>query len=229
MSEKKTQELTVLFGGSGGKAVVAHSHEPFGQDVKTPPPDEFKDCEFEDGSSLGGAVGPFQEDVALGIVAEDAFGAEGTALDVASKITKSGFCAADGLKLDVPLGLGTEGALLVRGEFLVEIGVVGLEGAVDEAAETGRQRLIVDEEIFGLLWAMEGLVFWVQGDGGNNDVDMGMVLDLATPGVEDGGEVKLKLIVFELSPGDVMQGGGAAFEQEVIEDLGLVETEAAEF
>ena len=48
-----------------------------------------------------------------------------------------------------------------------------------------------------------------------------MVLDLATPGVEDGGEVKLKLIVFALSPGDVMQGGGAAFEQEVIDDLDL--------
>lgn len=149
MSEEKTQELTVLFGGSGGKAVVAHPHEPFGQNVKTPTPDEFKDVEFEDGGFLGGAVGPFEEDPALGVVAENALGTEGAALDVAGKIAEGGLSAAHGLKLDVPLGFGAEGAVLGRGEFLVEVGVVGLEGALDEAAEAGGEGLVVDEEIVG--------------------------------------------------------------------------------
>lgn len=80
-----------------------------------------------------------------------------------------------------------------------------------------------------LFGAMKGLVFWVQGDGGNGDVDVGMVLGLAAPGVKDGGKVKLQLIVFEFGPGDVMQGGGAAFEKEMVKDLGLVEAETAEF
>ena len=76
--------------------------------------------------------------------------------------------------------------------------------------------------------AMEGLVFWVKGDGGDNDVDVGMVLGLTTPGVEDGGEVKLEVLVFEFSTGDVMQGGGTAFEKEVIEDFGLMEAKGAQ-
>ena len=30
LAEEAAQEVTVLFGGSGGEAVVAHSHEAFG-------------------------------------------------------------------------------------------------------------------------------------------------------------------------------------------------------
>lgn len=220
--------MTVLFGGSGGEAVVAHSHESFRQNVKTPPPDEFKDGEFEDGGFSGGAVGPFEEDVASGVVAEDALGTEGAALDVASEVTEGGFSAANGLKLDVPLGSGSEGLVLGQGQLLVEFRVLALEGALDETAEAGGEGTVVDEEIVGLFGAMEALVFRVKGDGGNDDVDVGMVLGLAAPGVEDGGEVKLKLIVFELGTGNVMQGGGAAFEEKMVEDSGLVEAEGAQ-
>jgi len=85
LAEEAAQELAVLFGGSGGEAVVAHPHEAFWQDVETPAPNELEDVEVEDGGFLGGAVGPFEEDVSLGVVAEDAFGAEGTALDVSRK------------------------------------------------------------------------------------------------------------------------------------------------
>jgi hypothetical protein len=196
--------------------------------MKTPPPDEFKDGEFEDGGFPGGAVGPFEEDVTLGVVAEDALGAKGAALDVAGEVTESGFCAANGLKLDVPLGSGSEDAVLGRGQLLVEIGMLVFESALDEAAETGGERSVVDQKIVGFFGAMKALVFRVQGDGGNDDVNMRMVLSLAAPGVEDGGEVKLKVFVFELGAGDVMQGGGAAFEEKVVEGFGLVEAERAQ-
>ena len=66
LAEEAAQEVAVLPGGSSGEAVVADSHEAFGQDVKTPPPDEFVGVEFEDGGFLGGAVGPFEEDLASG-------------------------------------------------------------------------------------------------------------------------------------------------------------------
>jgi len=184
--------------------------------------------EVEDGGFLGGAVGPFEEDVSLGVVAEDAFGAEGTALDVSRKIAEGGFSAADGLKLDVPVDLRTEGAVLVGGEFLIDVGVLGFEGAMDEASKAGGEGLVVDEELIGLFGAMEGLVFGIKGDGGDDDVDVGMVLGLAAPGVKDGGEVELKVVVFELGAGDVVQGGGAAFEEEVVEDFGLMEAQGTE-
>ena len=194
--------------------------------------------EFEDGGFMGGAVGPFEEDLALGVVAENALGAEGTSLDVSGEVAEGGFAAADGLELDVPPGFRAEGTVLVGGQsrkglrptrfILEEVGVVGFEGALDEAAEAGGEGQVVDEEFFGVFEAMEGLVFWIKGDGGNDDVGVGMVLGLATPGVENGGEVELKVLVFEFGAGDVMQGLSAAFEEEVVECFGLVEAAGAE-
>jgi hypothetical protein len=40
--------------------------------------------------------------------------------------------------------------------------------------------------------------------------------------------VENELLVFELGAGDVVQGGGAAFEEEVVEGFWLVEAEGAE-
>jgi len=184
--------------------------------------------EFEGGGFMGGAVGPFEEDLALGVVAKDALGAEGTSLDVSGEVAEGGFAAADGLELDVPLGFWAEGAVLIGGQFGEEVGVVGFEGALDEAAEAGGEGLVVDEEFFRVFGAMEGLVFWIKGDGGDDDVDVGMVLGLAAPGVENGGKVELQVLVFEFGAGDVVQGGGAAFEEEVVECFGLVEAAGAE-
>lgn len=139
--------------------------------------------EFEDAGFLGGAVGPFEEDVALGVVSEDALGAEGTSLDVSGKVAEGGFSAADRLELDVPLGSGIEGAVLLCGEFGEDLGVLGFEGALDEAAEASGERSVVNEEVFGVLGPVEGFVFWVQGDGWKDDVDVRVVLGLASPSV----------------------------------------------
>jgi hypothetical protein len=137
LAKEETQQLAVLFGGSGGEAVVAHSHEAFWQNVKTPASNEFEDVEFEDGGFLGGAVGPLEADLAVRIVAEDALGAEGGTLDVAGEVAEGGFSTTDGLKLDVPLSFWIEGAVLVGGEFLEEVWVLCFQGAVDQATEAG--------------------------------------------------------------------------------------------
>ena len=47
--------------------------------------------------------------------------------------------------------------------------------------------------------------------------------------MEDGGEVELKVLVFEFRAGDVMKGLGAAFEEEMIEGLGLVEAQGSKW
>lgn len=46
LAEEAAEEITVLFGGSGGEAVVADSGEAFGQDVETPAADKFVGMEF---------------------------------------------------------------------------------------------------------------------------------------------------------------------------------------
>jgi len=131
---------------------------------------------------MGGGAGPFEEDVALGVVAEDALGADDGALDVSGKVAQGGFAATDGLKLDVPVLAWAEGVVLVGGEFLIDAGVVGFEGALDEAAEAGGEGAVVEEEFGGVFGADEILIFGVVGDGGYDAVDVGMVLGLASPG-----------------------------------------------
>ncbi len=79
-------------------------------------------------------------------------------------------------------------------EFLKEFGVLVFEGGVDATAEAGCEGLVVDEEfVFG--WMVEGVVFGMEGDAGDDEVDVGMVLDLAAPGVEDAGEAKAGSLV----------------------------------
>lgn len=115
---------------------------------------------------------------------------------------------------------------LLRGELLVYLGVVVLERGVEAAAEAGGEGLIVDEELF-LGGMMEGLVFGVEGDAGNDEVDVGMVLDLAAPGMQDAGEAESCAVVF--GGGDVLEGGGALAQEERIEDFRMEQAEGAQF
>lgn len=55
-----------------------------------------------DGGLAGGAGGPVEEDVSLGIISDEAFGGEGAALDVAGEVAQGGAAAAGVLELDVP-------------------------------------------------------------------------------------------------------------------------------
>lgn len=149
-------------------------------------------------------------------------------MDVAGEVAQGGLSAADGLELDVPLGFRTEGAALVGGEFGEEVGVIVFKGGEEEASKSGGEGAVVDEEIFGLFRAMEGSILRVEGDGRDDAVDVGMVLDLSAPGVEDGGEVELKMAVFKFGAGDIGEGLSTVFEEKVVECFGLMEAQGAE-
>ena len=104
------------------------------------------------------------------------------------------------------------------GEVLIDIRVLVFQGAVDAAAEALGDGPVVDEElVFGGM--MEGLVFGVEGGCGNDEVNVGMVLDLAAPGVQDAGEAESGSVVF--GGADVLKGGGALAQDERIEDFGV--------
>ena len=92
------------------------------------------------------------------------------------------------------------------------------QGALDAAAEALGEGSIVDEELV-LGGMMEGLVFGVEGGSGNDEVNVGMMLDLAAPGVQDAGEAEFRAVVF--GGADVLEGGGALAQDERIEDFGL--------
>lgn len=77
--------------------------EAFGQNMQQPAPDEFVGMQGHDGGLAGGSGGPAQEDVALGIVADEALGGEGAALDVTGEVAQGGASAAGMLELDVPV------------------------------------------------------------------------------------------------------------------------------
>lgn len=112
------------------------------------------------------------------------------------------------------------------GEFLIDIRVLVFQGAMDAAAEALGEGAVVDEE--GVLGGMmEGVVFGMEGGGGDDEVDVGMVLDLAAPGVEDAGEAEPGSVVF--GGADVLKGGGALAQDERIEDFGLSQTKGAKF
>ena len=103
-------------------------------------------------------------------------------------------------------------------KLLIDLGVVVLEGAVNQAAEAGGEGLIVDEEVvFG--GAMEGFVFGVEGGGGNDGVDVGVVLDLAAPSMKDASEAEFGSA--GLGGADVLEGGGALLEEDGVEALGM--------
>jgi hypothetical protein len=70
---------------------------------------------------------------------------------------------------------------------------------------------------------MKGVVFGMEGDARNDEVDVGMVLDLAAPGVLDAGEAEAGSLVF--GGADVLEGGGALAKEEWIEGFGMNEAE----
>eukprot|EP00392_Amoebophrya_sp_AT5.2_P019704 g20660.t1 len=196
LAEEGSDAKAGLEGGTGEEAVVADPGEAFGEDMKEPTAQEFASAEFEDAGSFAAGGGVVKAEFAIGGEADDALGPEGAALGVSGQVAEGGFTSSGGLELDVPFDRGTEGTVLLGGEVLVDVGVVGLEGGVDEAAEAGREGLEGDEELVGLLGVDEGVVFRIAGDGGKDDVDVRVVLHGAPPGVKNGGDAKAEVRCF---------------------------------
>ena len=71
--------------------------------MQQPAPNELVGMQGHDVGLAGVAGGPAQEDVALAVIADEAFGGEGAALDVAGEVAQGGAAAAGMLELDVPV------------------------------------------------------------------------------------------------------------------------------
>lgn len=69
--------------------------------------------------------------------------------------------------------------------------VIIFEGGEEETAETIRQWTIVNEEVVGIFRMKKVLFLWIERDGGDDAVNVRMVLNLSAPGVKDGGEAEL--------------------------------------
>jgi hypothetical protein len=103
-------------------------------------------------------------------------------------------------------------------EVLIDIRVLVFQRAVDQTAEALSKRVVVDEEaVFGGV--MERLVFGMEGDCGNDEMDMGVMLDLAAPGVQNAGEAESGTLMF--GSADVPEGGRTLAQDERVEDFGL--------
>lgn len=95
--------------------------------------------------------------------------------------------ASDVLKLDVPGFVRVEDGFGCGGKLGIDFGVFTLEGLAEEVAKAGGEWGVVDVE--GVVFGVDELFFVrVPGEGGDDAVDVGMVLELAAPGVEDAGE-----------------------------------------
>lgn len=87
----------------------------------------------------------------------------------------------------------------------------------------------MDEELVFFLWMYKLVRFFVVGDSRDDEVDVGVVLHLAAPGVEDTGGSEAGLWFFEFGTDDVAEGGEAFLEEEVVEFGGMLKAEGAEF
>lgn len=95
-----------------------------------------------------------------------------------------------------------------------------LEGLAHEIAEALGKGAVVNEE--GVVFGVDELFFArMPGEGGNDAVDVGVVLELASPGVEDAGEACDAAVGF--GGDDVAQGLGALLENGVVKFFGMSE------
>jgi len=204
-------------GGGAHKSVVPDPREAFRKNVEEPAADELVGCEGEDAGLACFAACPVEADVTMFIVTDEALGADGAALYVAGEVTDGGVAAPDVLELDVPCFGGVEGGLGGGWETLVNLGVIVLEGEAHEVAEALGEGAVMDEEVL-VFGVDEVFPPGVPGGGGDDAVDVRVVLELATPSVQDAGEAG------DSAPGlggdDVTQGVGALLEEGVVKFLG---------
>lgn len=109
---------------------------------------------------------------------------------------------------------------------MINLRMLVLEGLAHEVAEALGKGAVVNEE--GVVFGVDELFFArMPGEGGNDAVDVGVVLELAAPGVEDAGEAAYSAVGF--GGGDVAQGLGALLKDGVVEFFGVGQAGAAQF
>lgn len=205
-SELEADEEASLAGGGAEEAVVPDAGEAFWEDVKEPASNELVRVKSHHRAASGGTRGPAQAQVALLVVAKETLGAEGAAPEVAGEVAQGGVAASSVLELHVPDFCGTQDVELSRSELAVDLGMIVLQGGLKAAAESRSKRAVVNKEVvFGGM--DEGSGGGIESNGGDDEMNVRMVLDLTPPGVKHADEASARAMV--VGGDEVLEGGGA--------------------
>jgi hypothetical protein len=225
LAQEETDFQSGACGGAAQEPVVPDAGKAFGEDMEQPAANELVGMQAHDGGAAGVAGRPAQEDIARGIVSEEAFWMEGAALNVSGEVAQGGVSPPGMLELDVPSGAWSEGAAGIGTEFGVKERVLLFERLMETAAEpVGEGTKVHEEGVFGRMDKV--FAFGVQGDGRDDEMHMRMLLHLAAPGVKDAG--KSGATAFCFGGDDVAEGSGAFPEHEVVEHFGMGPGEGAQ-
>jgi len=155
------------------EAIVADLLEAVGQDMLQKAADELRGREGGEFLSFGLAILITKSDLAV-LEFEDPVVAEGHAEDIGGEIFQGGLAAADRLTINDPI--------LVP-DLREHLGVEGsfLEGVAELSAEDFAQSLDGHQEAGVFGW--EPLALGRKATGGDEVVDVGMVAEIAGPGL----------------------------------------------
>ena len=213
-AEEQANPAPGLVCGAAQKAVVAQSGKPFREDVNQPATNELMRRQEHDRGLAGSAASPSQADAALLVVTKKALRGKRTAMHVTGEIAQCGDAFASVLELHIPLLLRLEDAVLLWGQSFEDLGVLLLECGLKAISEPCRERPEVNKKSV-FVRTNELVPSGGQSNGGNNAVDVGMVLHLTSPGVEDGRESRGSALV--LGGDDIGKRPGAFTQKDVVE------------
>ena len=158
-------------------AVVTNALKAFGQDVLQEAAEELVRVKGESAPLSVAAVFVFEGNVAV-VVAEDALVAQGGTGDVGGKIFQGGFTAADGLHVDDPL-LSPDGMRYEWQSFGSRF-----DECLFEAGAQTRSQHDLWEEVVGRRWSHPTQAIGAESASGHDAMNVRVVLELASPGVE---------------------------------------------
>ena len=198
-------------GGGAQEAEVADALQAPGQDVL----EEAVQEAF--GGELDGAPAPILtvlvgEGDRLAIVGEDALGAKGGAIDVSGEVLQGRLTGADGLNVGHP-SPGPGGAR----DLDVELRVLLLQGLPEPGAKAQRQHGL-GEEVALAFGADPAQAVGGEAAAGHYAMDVGMITQVARPGLEQGQEADLGSEIFVVAS-DIPQGAGAFLQEQRIKVL----------
>ena len=184
-------------------SVSADAAQAFGEDVLKEAGDEEeggKSCRAE---FTGFGVAVAEGDDAI-VFVELAFGANGGAVDVARKVGQCLLAGAGGLAVDDPVFAPDGGRDLSEESGMIQ------EGAAEPGPEAKAEDFDAKEE--RRIGRSEGRAGLRKAESRDNVVDMRMVNELATPGVEGAQEPEFGA---EFGGSDILQGRGTFLKKEI--------------
>jgi len=191
------------------EAVVAQLGEAVGQDMLKEAADELRGRQGGDLLGFGLAVLVSKGDLAV-FKFEDAIVAEGYPKEIRGQIFEHGLSAAGRLTVHDPVLLpGWRRHLAVEQSFLEGITELGAEDLAKSF--DGRQKS-------GMLGGKPVLGIGGEAAGGHQIMDMGMVVEIAGPSLEDTDEAELATDPTGIE-GQLLEGRRGSAEQEIVNQL----------